>query len=53
MKPNSRETTNMKDQNAAAKTKEIRLVRRSPEYGHVTVDHLPLNIFGPEMLSPL
>ena len=27
----------MKDQNAAAKTKEIRLVRRSPEYWHVTV----------------
>jgi enoyl-CoA hydratase/carnithine racemase len=39
----------MKDQNSAAKT-QIRLVRRSPEYWRVTVDHPPLNIFGPEML---
>jgi enoyl-CoA hydratase/carnithine racemase len=49
MKPNDRETTKMKDQNAA-KTTQIRLVRRSPEYWRVTVDHPPLNIFGPEML---
>jgi len=41
----------MKDQNyAATKTTEIRLVRRSPEYWRVTIDHPPLNIFGPEML---
>jgi enoyl-CoA hydratase/carnithine racemase len=40
----------MKDQNSAAKTTQIRLVRRSPEYWRVTVDHPPLNIFGPEML---
>ena len=41
----------MKDQNyAATKTAEIRLARRSPEYWRVTVDHPPLNIFGPEML---
>jgi enoyl-CoA hydratase/carnithine racemase len=39
----------MKDPNAA-KTTQIRLVRRSPEYWRVTIDHPPLNIFGPEML---
>src|SRR6202795_5218706 len=41
----------MKDQNyAAAKTTQIRLVRRAPEYWRVMIDHPPLNIFGPEML---
>src|SRR2546422_8890882 len=41
----------MKDQDYAAnKTTEIRLARRSPEYWRVTIDHPPLNIFGPEML---
>ena len=40
----------MKDRSSAAKTTQIRLVRRSPEYWRVTVDHPPLNIFGPEML---
>ena len=41
----------MKAENyAATKTAEIRLARRSPEYWRVTVDHPPLNIFGPEML---
>src|ERR1700736_5459065 len=40
----------MKDQNSAAKTTQVRLVSRSPEYWRVTVDHPPLNIFGPEML---
>jgi enoyl-CoA hydratase/carnithine racemase len=50
VKPDEEETTNMKDQNSAAKTTQIRLVRRSPEYWRVTVDHPPLNIFGPEML---
>ena len=41
----------MKDQSyAATKTTEIRLDRRSPEYWRVTIDHPPLNIFGPEML---
>src|SRR5580700_5432199 len=49
MKPNDRETTKMKDPNAA-KTTQIRLVRRSPEYWRVTIAHPPLNIFGPEML---
>src|SRR5882757_6422777 len=51
MKPNDEETTAMKDQNhVATKTPEIRLARRSPEYWRVTIDHPPLNIFGPEML---
>jgi enoyl-CoA hydratase/carnithine racemase len=40
----------MKDQKSTVKTTQIRLVRRSPEYWRVTVDHPPLNIFGPEML---
>ncbi len=41
----------MKDQNyAASKTAEIRLARRTPEYWRVTIDHPPINIFGPEML---
>jgi len=40
----------MKNQNSAAEATQIRLVRRSPEYWRVTVDHPPLNIFGPEML---
>ena len=39
----------MKD-HAATETAEIRLARRSPEYWRVTIDHPPLNIFGPEML---
>ena len=51
LKPNDKETTNMKDQNyAATKTTQIRLAKRSPEYWRVTFDHPPLNIFGPEML---
>src|SRR5260221_8077570 len=41
----------MKEQSyAEAKTTQIRLTRRSPEYWRVTIDHPPLNIFGPEML---
>jgi len=41
----------MKDQNySATKTTQIRLVKRSPDYWRVTIDHPPLNIFGPEML---
>ena len=41
----------MKDRNyAASKTAEIRLARRTPEYWRVTIDHPPINIFGPEML---
>src|SRR5260370_2155976 len=49
MKPHDGETANMKD-HAATMTAEIRLARRSPEYWRVTIDHPPLNIFGPEML---
>src|SRR6266550_1409829 len=44
----------MKDQNyTATKTTQIRLARRSPEYWRVTIDHPPLNIFGPEMLPQM
>jgi enoyl-CoA hydratase/carnithine racemase len=39
----------MKD-HAATKNTQVRLARRSPEYWRVTIDHPPLNIFGPEML---
>src|SRR5258707_3946512 len=41
----------MKDQSyAATKTTEIRLAKRWTEFWRVTLDHPPLNIFGPEML---
>jgi hypothetical protein len=51
VKSSAMETTNMKDQNySATKTTEIRLAKRSPEYWRVTIDHPPLNIFGPKML---
>jgi enoyl-CoA hydratase/carnithine racemase len=35
------------------KTKQIRLVKRSPVYWRVTFDHPPLNIFGPETIPQL
>jgi enoyl-CoA hydratase/carnithine racemase len=51
VKSNDEETTDMKDQShPATKIIQIRLARRSPEYWRVTIDHPPLNIFGPEML---
>src|SRR5882724_1622148 len=37
----------------AAGTKQIRLTRRSPHYWRVTIDHPPLNIFGPETIPQL
>ena len=37
--------------NSSNEVAEIRLARRSPEHWRVTVDHPPLNLFGPEMLS--
>jgi enoyl-CoA hydratase/carnithine racemase len=41
----------MKDQSyVTTKNTQVRLDRRSPEYWRVTIDHPPLNIFGPEML---
>jgi enoyl-CoA hydratase/carnithine racemase len=44
----------MKDQHyAATKTSEIHLARRSREYWRVTLDHPPLNIFGPETIPQL
>jgi enoyl-CoA hydratase/carnithine racemase len=34
-------------------TKQIHLTRRSPNYWRVTIDHPPLNIFGPETIPQL
>ena len=34
-------------------TEHIRLARRSPEYWRVTIDHPPLNIFGPQTIPQL
>jgi enoyl-CoA hydratase/carnithine racemase len=38
---------------AATNTAQIRLSRRSPHYWRVTLDHPPLNIFGPETIPQL
>jgi enoyl-CoA hydratase/carnithine racemase len=37
----------------ATGTKRIELTRRSPEYWRVTLNHPPLNIFGPESIPQL
>jgi enoyl-CoA hydratase/carnithine racemase len=37
----------------ATSTKQIHLKRRSPHYWRVTIDHPPLNIFGPETIPQL
>jgi enoyl-CoA hydratase/carnithine racemase len=37
----------------ASGTKQIRLTRRSPHYWRVTIDHPPLNIFGPATIPQL
>jgi len=37
----------------ATATKRVRLTRRSPHYWRVTLDHPPLNIFGPETIPQL
>src|SRR3954466_2671322 len=37
----------------ATGTKQIRLTRRSPYYWRVTIDHPPLNIFGPDTIPQL
>jgi enoyl-CoA hydratase/carnithine racemase len=37
----------------ATGTKQIHLTRRSPNYWRVTIDHPPLNIFGPEAIPQL
>ncbi len=34
----------------AATAKQIIVTRRSPAYWRVSVDHPPLNIFGPETI---
>jgi enoyl-CoA hydratase/carnithine racemase len=54
MTPNDKQAANMRElKNAATRTTEIRLTQRSPEYWRVTLDHPPLNIFGPESLPQL
>src|SRR6266542_5984451 len=37
----------------ATSTKQIHLTRRSPQYWRVTLDHPPLNIFGPDTIPQL
>jgi enoyl-CoA hydratase/carnithine racemase len=37
----------------ATSTKQIHLTRRSPHYWRVTLDHPPLNIFGPDTIPQL
>src|SRR5258705_8938314 len=37
----------------ATSKKQIHLTRRSPHYWRVTIDHPPLNIFGPETIPQL
>jgi len=37
----------------ATATKRVQLTRRSPHYWRVTLDHPPLNIFGPETIPQL
>ena len=37
----------------ATSTRQIRLTRRSPQYWRVTIDHPPLNIFGPATIPQL
>src|SRR2546423_7127953 len=45
---------NMKTETQMATgTKQIHLTRRSPHYWRVTIDHPPLNIFGPETIPQL
>src|SRR5437660_12344673 len=36
-----------------ATNRQIRLIRRSPAYWRVTINHLPLNIFGPDTIPQL
>ena len=37
----------------ATSTKRIELTRRSPQYWRVTLNHPPLNVFGPESIPQL
>jgi enoyl-CoA hydratase/carnithine racemase len=41
------------DTQMAAGTKQIQLTRRSPHHWRVTIDHPPLNIFGPDTIPQL
>ena len=37
--------------NAATKSAQIRVSRRSPAYWRVTIDNPPINVMGPEMVK--
>ena len=37
--------------NTSTKSAQLRLIRRSPAYWRVTIDHPPLNVMGPEMVQ--
>ncbi len=50
MLKNSWET---KHENRNSDEKQIHLTRRSPNYWRVTIDHPPLNIFGPDTIPQL
>ena len=39
--------------NAATKSQQIRLTRRSPAYWRVTIDNPPINLYDPEMFAEL
>lgn len=43
----------MNNKSKSKTTTQVRLARRSPTYWRVTLDHPPLNIFGPETIPPV
>jgi enoyl-CoA hydratase/carnithine racemase len=43
-------TTAKTTANAATKSHQVRLTRRSPAYWRVTIDNPPINVMGPEMV---
>src|ERR1700722_5069806 len=43
--------TSLTQMNAAAEPAQVRLTRRSPAYGRVTIDNPPINVMGPEMVK--
>ncbi len=44
-------STKPEQTNTAAKTKQIRVARRSPAYWRVTIDNPPINVMGPVMVQ--
>jgi enoyl-CoA hydratase/carnithine racemase len=53
MNSSDKETTMTVQNYAATETTQIRLARGLPEYWRVTLNHPPINIFGPEMLPQM